>query len=340
MSFRVLKPGRAVVHRFGAWFVVGALISSGCTDGAQPSDPLDDPPTETVESHPDGRIVFGRITRLDPVYGQVVALYAADPDGENIVRLTEDDTAYPAWSPDGTRIAFSIKAADGSVQIATMAPDGSDLRVLTSGPGVRAWPSWSPDGTWIVYGYSPTLPDPSGFRTVIYRMDANGSDQRLLGEEDTFDREPRISPDGSQLLFVRDDDGINESVLVVRDLATGEERTVNAAGTAADHPNWSPDGVWIVYNVAAWRTGDIADEHVYRVRADGSGEAVAVTNPSLTRAAFKPSYSPDGSRLVIGCIGEADDDALCLVDPDGSNFTILIDEHGVAENHFSWGIAG
>ena len=223
-----------------------------------------------------------------------------------------------------------------------MAADGSDVRVLTSGEGISEVPTWSPDGTWLAYDYSPTLPiDHPSFHTVLYAMDADGSDPGLLGDPDTFDVEPRISPDGASVLFERLTFPADHqrAALMVRDLATGEERTIDAAGGAVEHANWSPDGQWIVYDVAASMTGEVPNDQLERIAADGTGEPVILLAGTPTQAAFKPWYSPDGSRILFGCIGPHGDDAACLMDADGSNVTFLVDEPGVYENHFSWGVA-
>ena len=100
--------------------------TSGLSPTANPGDGAPDP---------DGRIAFGRIVRDDSFFGQVVALWAIDPDGSDLVQLNEGNSGFPAWSPDGSRLAFTQYQADGTWQIATMAPDGSDVRVLTKGLG-------------------------------------------------------------------------------------------------------------------------------------------------------------------------------------------------------------
>ena len=308
-----------------------SLAQGEASPSAHPGDGVPDPA---------GRIAFGRIVRMDDFYGQVVALYAIDPDGSDLVQLTEGESAMPAWSPDGTRLAFTQGQSDGSWQIATMAADGNDVRVLTSGPGVSEVPSWSPDGTWIAYDHSPTLPTDDTWHTVLYRMDADGSNQELLGDPDTFDTEPRISPDGTEVVFtrLRFDGGNQQQTIMVRDLASGEERAIEAAGTAPEHPNWSPDGEWIIYDVAAWMTGAPRDQ-LERIAADGTGEPVVLLEGTPDQGAAKPSYSPDGSRILFACRGLGGDDALCLMDADGSNLEVLIDEPGVHENHPTWGVA-
>ena len=72
------------------------------------------------------------------------------------------DAASPAWSPDGSRIAFS-GTRNGNIDIYVMDADGSNLRRLTTDPNDDLHPSWSPDGTRIVYD-SGRLPRGRGSR--------------------------------------------------------------------------------------------------------------------------------------------------------------------------------
>jgi Tol biopolymer transport system component len=138
----------------------------------------------------------------------------------------------PAWSPDGKRIAFASDRA-GSYDIYTMsADDGRDVRRLTVDDTAEADPSWSPDGSRIAYtgrlredrttqcgnmpiagsptctGTCPGTGDDEGgdsFTSAggpyIYRMDADGSQQKSLTELGGA-AEPDWSPDGSQIVFV------------------------------------------------------------------------------------------------------------------------------------------
>jgi Tol biopolymer transport system component len=274
---------------------------------------------------------------------QLMALYAVDPDGTDLLQLTDGDSAFPAWSPDGSRLAFTLVDSDQSRQIATIAADGSDLQVLTSGTGVHEAPSWSPDGSWIAYGYSPIPPGP-GFHTVLYRMNADGSNQEPLGDPDADDYEPKISPDGRSVLFQRWT-GSAEPVMI-RDLDTGQERTVLDAG--GHNASWSPDGEAIVVqtdpsitdpSMTGWIWGPIV-----RITVNGAEtEATELYPGGAESGGFKPVYSPDGSRIAFGCghdAGSPDyDEAICVMNADGTEVRILVDAPGEWDNEVAWGVA-
>src|SRR5262245_34497699 len=119
--------------------------SAAIRDASHPNDGVPDP---------NGRIVFGRLMRVDDLLGQIVWLNAIDPDGSDLVQVLNCEVARPRFSPDGSRLAFGIVMDDGTLQVATSAVDGSDLRILTSTDGYADTPDWSPDGSWLVYSHS------------------------------------------------------------------------------------------------------------------------------------------------------------------------------------------
>src|SRR5262245_6147711 len=169
-------------------------VPNWVTNARQPNDGTPDP---------DGRIVFGAGPHEHEMWGQIVSLYAIDPDGSDLVALPDCGMARPRFSPDGTRLALSVLMDDGRLQVATMNVDGTDLRVLTSGPGSNEIPDWSPDGSWLVYSHiAPDCIDPDCAITseTLWRMDADGANARQIGASEVYDWEPKLSPDGTEVL--------------------------------------------------------------------------------------------------------------------------------------------
>ena len=75
-------------------------------------------------------------------------------DGSNVTRLTTDPgfDFYPAWSPDGSLIAFmSDRDGNNEVYVMSVWADGSDPVNLTNHPAGDGFPAWSPDGSLIAF---------------------------------------------------------------------------------------------------------------------------------------------------------------------------------------------
>lgn len=311
-----------------------------CADRASPSWVTEASNPKDGVQDPAGRIYFGLVERSDDILGQIVApLFAIDPDGSDLVQILDCQIERPRVSPDGTRLAFSIVMSDGTWQIATSAVDGRNLRVLTSMAGSAETPDWSPDGSWLTYSYSqnrcavPTCVEDGTFRPTLWRMDADGSHPRILGDPDFLDSEARLSPDGREVVFDRWDASRQLQAFMIRDLATGAERRVTTTNTGdIEHPDWTRDGRSIIYNTNNDSSGTYL-ELIQTVPAKDPAAKPRTLYGDAEHAGFKAAYSPDGKRIVFGC-----DQDLCLMNADGTKVVDLWGVSGSELNHFAWGV--
>ena len=264
-----------------------------------------------------GRIAF---TRDDDIYSM-------NADGSDLVQLTTQGGAFwPAWSPDGWRIAFTFGDGVGGVRTLVMPASGiGDVR-LTSSPNPEEAPSWSPDGTRIAFGrYSSPSWDPED----IWVVDADGGRNEVaLTSDPARDFLPSWSPDGSKIVFTTDRDG-NEEVYVMNADGSDPVNLTNDPGSdVAWAGAWSPDGMRIAFN--SNRTGN---SEVYVMNADGSGLVNLTNSPFNERG---PAWSPDGTKLVFSQhpVGN-----IFVINADGTG---MVDITGCGEcldryPHWSWG---
>jgi WD40-like Beta Propeller Repeat len=133
----------------------------------------------------------------------------------------------PAWSPDGTRIAFAWKGPEAIPKAAqerlfTVNVDGSGLHRLASG---GTSPVWSPDGTQLVVQRGSSM----------YVMDADGTNARLLTSLQGDHPRPSWSPDGSMIAFDWSGD-----IYVIHPDGTGLAQVTNTPGEAESGALWQP----------------------------------------------------------------------------------------------------
>ena len=225
-------------------------------------------------------------------------------------RLTVHDAwdASPAWSPDGSRIAFNSDR-DGNTEVYAMNADGSGVARLTYNDAVDGGPAWSPDGRRIAFEST------RDGNWEIYVMNADGSGVTRLTHNDAYDWSPAWSPDGRRIAFHSKRDG-NREIYVMNADGSGVTRlTYNGAFDSG--PNWSPDGRRIAFG--SDRDGDF---EVYVMNADGSGVTRLADNDGGT-----PAWSPDGRRIAFS--SERDGNwEIYVMNADGSGVTRLTHNSG------------
>lgn len=216
----------------------------------------------------------------------------------------------PAWSPDGTRIAYtgtgdSNIADPGFEEIYVMDGDGGHVERLTDNGVPDLSPAWSPDGKQIVFSRANQLGTEIP-RAALYVMDADGSNQHELYREKASAGPlllftPAWSPDGSQIAFTRVSyagDTAKTSVYVMNSDGTG----VREIASDGAEPAWSPDGKRIAFASARDRNGKtcFADcspsGEIYVAEADGA-DARRLTNEKAEDSS--PSWSPDGKQIAF-----------------------------------------
>jgi Tol biopolymer transport system component len=193
------------------------------------------------------RIAFvsNRITTDNPegdneIYMMDTADTNSDGNGDNQINLTNNsvDDRVPAWSPDGSRIAFATNR-DGNYEIYMMKVDGSDLVNLTNRPANADYaPNWSPDGSKIAF-----QSEQAGNRD-IYVMDPDRTtdDVTRLTKKAVDDAWAAWSPDGKRIAFASERGGGFADIFVMKPRPeSSKNRPKNLTKTEDDVANFKAD---------------------------------------------------------------------------------------------------
>ena len=254
-------------------------------------------------------------------------IWVMEADGSHQTRLIEAADGYemgaPAWSPDGSEIAYTrTKSPEryticcDDIDIWLAASDGSHRRPLVEGPAWQWLPHWSPDGAWIVYtidppggvgenvglnapafgfGQGPGFDQPQTISPEVdvwrIRADGTGAPERLT-DAPSDDRAGAYSPDGRHILFDSTRQEGRTGVYVMN--ADGGD-VVRVTFQGDDWgASWSPDGTHIAFHSHPIPGG--SDIYVTPYPPDGSAPRRLTDDPAND---MTPSWSRDGSRIAF-----------------------------------------
>jgi eukaryotic-like serine/threonine-protein kinase len=209
---------------------------------------------------------------------------AATGNPEEVVASTREDSR-PAWSPDGTQVAFnSDRSGEMNIYIHSLA-DRSD-RQITKGPGGDFQPNWSPDGQRLVFFSSR-----SG-NADIWQVDLASGAVTSMTSDPALEINPFFSPDGQNIAFQSDRSGRLE-VWAMR-AGGSEQRQLTSIGVFGHFLRWSRDGEFIFFRCPCG-----GKPATYQVPLKG-GEPVPL-NPEILGGSHM-SFSPDYS-LIMDVVG-------------------------------------
>jgi Tol biopolymer transport system component len=256
--------------------VAGALLVAAVVVAAAAAAP--------PSSRPRAFLTFTMSPRVNPETGQYRACLARS-DGKQRVRIVSGSlsASAPAWSPDGTKVAFTgwnlppafASANDDDIVVADAR--GRLLRNLTAGFSKANFnPKWSPDGTRIAF-VSDVL------ELTLVRSDGS-EPPRILRAAD-FDGSFDWFPDGRRLAV-----GTFRGIVAV-DLTRGGVKPLIREGS---NPSVSPNGRKIAYD-RVYKHG-LDNFEIYIAKADGSMPRRFTRTKTLER---NPAWSPDGKWLAF-----------------------------------------
>jgi TolB protein len=288
-------------------------------------------PSQTrLTAHKIADIIYQKLTGQSGIFasriayitktGKRYALQVADADGYNpqTVVSSNEPLISPAWSADGTRLAYVSFEKKKPIIFVQSLTSGS-REVLANYKGNNSAPAWSPDGSKlaIVLTY--------GANSQIYTISASGGGLKQITKSTAIDTEPAFSPDGNWIYFSSDRGGKPQIYKVPAE--GGSPSRVTFEGAYNVSPRFSPDGKALAY-----------------IRNDGGKFRVAMQDLASGQVQLlsegaqdeSPSFAPNG-RVILYATKVRGRGALAAVSSDGKVRQRLNDATGGDVREPAWG---
>ncbi len=216
-------------------------------------------------------------------------IYVMNFDGTEVKQVTRHHSIAfaPAWSPDGSKIAYSLFTRHRNniknIDLYEIDFNTESYKMLSNRKGINSGAAYSPDGSKIALTMS-FLGNPE-----IFSLDpANGTVTRLTSSFG-FDVDPAFSPDGKQLAFVSSRTGI--PMVFSMGIDGSKVQRLTYAGRYNATPSWSPTNNKLAF--AGWIDGRF---DVFIMNPDGSHIERLTKDQGNNE---DPSFSPDGNFVVF-----------------------------------------
>jgi Tol biopolymer transport system component len=283
-------------------FILPASPAASQVDGGEtPPPPLIFFPS-IFKNHATEELAFVRVK--NPLDADI---YLTNSDGTFLKNLTNTPDCQEirfAWSPDGSKLAYTSHCENNDYGIYVMNSDGSGKNRLTGNMVDGYSLAWSMDGTQIAFDSSL-----EGNKD-IYVVKADGSELTKLTDNPRTDTQPSWSPvDLNKIVFMCDINP-NFDICVINSDGTGLTDLTKNIGYSALSDGasaWSPDGSKILFTATIGYGLEICV-----MNSDGSGINNITNN---TGNFWYSSWSPDGKKIVFDYDG-----AIGVINVDGSGF--------------------
>ena len=210
-------------------------------------------------------------------------IFRGSTSGSSPVQLTSNplNETGPAYSPDGSQIAYYAYESDAAADIWLMNADGSEAHRITDTPANERVVSWSPDGKQLAYHSN------ADGNYDIYIYDLNSGNSRNLTNSDFNDLGPAWSPDGQRIAFHTNEVRNFNEIFVINVDGTGRTQVTDGDWAAA-FAAWSGENRLVFHAILD------REYQIDAINADGSGFQELLSGSSQRH----PDPAGDGQFLI------------------------------------------